>query len=123
MTWIRLRDTTTGHEFDANERLAAELVDGGAAEVVPDAPEHHGSDARPPSPSEAFADAWNAHGGALPATTPADVADSGSSSDTAADAPPDDQGETTKTSARASRRRRSSPHHDPAAAPASTPEE
>lgn len=49
-TWIRLRDTTTGHHFDAAERRAAQLVERGKAEPVPGYPPYEGAVARPPKP-------------------------------------------------------------------------
>lgn len=49
-TWIRLRDTTTGHHFDASERRAAQLIERGRAERVLDHPTYVGAVARPPKP-------------------------------------------------------------------------
>lgn len=49
-TWIRMRDTVTGHHFDADARRVARLVAAGAAEVVDGYPHHDGAEARRPKP-------------------------------------------------------------------------
>lgn len=52
-TWVRVRDASTGHEYDVAERVACQLRDEGLVVLVDDVPAVSGEHTRPRPPKHA----------------------------------------------------------------------